>query len=240
MQYSMQAHTQTQESPPEKTNGRHGQKPKTETRDIRIRTLLKHNPFGEKEDQEEELPPEQNIETLAIQIQQQTQQGKTKNEENTNKEENTPCETLGYMKRKYENIGQTYTKWHCDVANCNRASNNPDNLAKHIAKTHKEHSIRISRQKANFPLCNKEYSNLIALLTHLEMRTTKMTWQPKICKIIQQKIIPPDSNTTSVKWKMIQEHNEPKITPEQQHRNIQKYTEAQKKEQTKKTNSNKL
>jgi len=53
-------------------------KAKTETRDIRIRTLLKHNPFDNKENQEETQSPEKSIGKLTIQLQQQIQTDKEK------------------------------------------------------------------------------------------------------------------------------------------------------------------
>jgi len=93
---------------------------------------------------------------------------------------NTPWETLGYIRKEQKKInGETQTTWHCCTQTCNKTSNNPNNLAKHVVKAHNVTNIRLSRQKVNCPFCNKEYSNAITLLTHLEMRTAKMTWQPK-------------------------------------------------------------
>jgi len=69
------------------------------------------------------------------------------------------------------------------------------------------------------------------------MRTTKMTWRPKICKILQQNIIPPEHNNTNTKWAMIQEHNDPNKTTKQQHENVQKYIQTHKENKQRKTNN---
>ena len=114
--------------------------------------------------------------------------------------------------------------WQCQIEQCGKQSNSPDNLAKHLAKTHKDKiTIKLSRQKVKCPLCNIEYSNAIALLMHLEMTSANMTWKPMKCEILTANIIPPENNNINNKWQLIQEHNTPRITPEQQQNTTQPY-----------------
>ena len=47
-----------------------------------------------------------------------------------------------------------------------------------------------------------------------------MKWQPKICKITQQNIIPPEYDNITKKLGMVQEHNKPNITTETEHTKI--------------------
>ena len=72
----------------------------------------------------------------------------------------------------------------------------------------------MARKRVQCPLRNKEYSNLTALLTHMQIRNTKMTWQPTTCKIIDEEIIHPSLNTPQNKWRLILEHNNDTQTQE--------------------------
>ena len=86
-------------------------------------------------------------------------------------------------------------------------------MAKHIAKQHKTHNIRISRQQVNCPFCNMEYINLYALLAHLQIRKTYATWKPRTCNILEHDILTPNQQTTKYKWEQIQIHNKTQQTP---------------------------
>ena len=74
-------------------------------------------------------------------------------------------------------------------------SDKPWNLAKHIAKMHKPENIRIARIQVNCPLCNNEYSNMNAILAHLQIRTNKTTWKPTTCNVLTNQIITEQTNT---------------------------------------------
>jgi len=49
---------------------------------------------------------------------------------------------------------------------------------------------------------------------HMEIRNINMTWKPTPCIMIQEKILPPDQNTTKNKWELIQKHNHQNQTPQ--------------------------
>ena len=97
-------------------------------------------------------------------------------------------------------------------------------MAKHIAKQHKTHNIRIPRQLANFHFCNMGYSNLYALLEHLQIGKTYATWQPITCNIVEHNILPLAQQTAKYMWGQIQIHNEPQQTPHDKENRTKKYT----------------
>ena len=55
------------------------------------------------------------------------------------------------------------------------------------------------------------------------MTDTNMTWKPMICEIITSRILPPDHNAIQNKWQMIQKHNSPGNSNEQQTLSTQGY-----------------
>jgi len=55
------------------------------------------------------------------------------------------------------------------------------------------------------------------------MTSANMTWKPMKCEILTANIIPPENNNINNKWQLIQEHNTPRITPEQQQNTTQPY-----------------
>jgi len=155
-------------------------------------------------------------------IEQSTQKNKTKPDTATK-----IWKELGFIQcitRNANPENQTATMLRFRIENCTKTSNNPSNLAKHLAKTHKDKiTIKLSRQKVNFPLRNKDYSNAIALLMHLQMTNANMTWKPMQCEIITTKRIPPGMNNIQNKWLLVQEHNSPSNTPEKRKETVQPY-----------------
>merc|ERR1712112_320968 len=73
---------------------------------------------------------------------------------------------------------------------CSKTGKTPTSVGKHISHTRKDKSVRIARTKVNCPMRNKEYRNLKALITHLQIKTIQMTWQPTTCQIITQDSLP--------------------------------------------------
>jgi len=140
-------------------------------------------------------------------------------------------EILGYIKpipgqtntsNKSDNISEQ--RWKCQIENCTKTNNNPDNLAKHIAKMHKDTiKIKLQRQKVKCPQCNTEYSNAVALLKHMQITKAEETWKPMFCEIITKNIIPPEINNIQNKWNLIQKHNSPETTAEQQQQTTNPY-----------------
>merc|ERR1712112_791940 len=66
-------------------------------------------------------------------------------------------ERLGYIKQIINSAPQETHKetiWKCQINECTETNKIPDNLAKHLAKTHPETMIiKLSRQKVYCPLC---------------------------------------------------------------------------------------
>jgi len=112
---------------------------------------------------------------------------------------------------KYNPIKTNPKQWQCNIGTCQTRGITPQNMANHIARTNKQENVRICRKKTYCPLCNKEYSNLNALLIHLEIRNIQMAWKTQICEILQQKILPPEHNTAKYKWNLTQQHNRGEI-----------------------------
>jgi len=172
-----------------------------ELRGCRLRTLLKHNQWGE---MQEQAGPNEEQKRISEHLQ-ETEQNKQIKTINTMGQQNI-WEKLGFI----QHIPGQIEMWQRQIENCAKQSNSPDNLAKHLAKTRKDKiTIKISRQKAKCPLCNIEYSNAIALLMHLEMTSANMTWKPMKCEILTANIIPPEHDNINKKWQLIQEHNTP-------------------------------
>merc|ERR1712112_147638 len=162
------------------------------TRDCRIRTLRNHNPWKEIEPKKENGSGKQPQETQNEHIDIDKNETPSANKENI-------WERLGYIKQIINSAPQETHKetiWKCQINECTETNKIPDNLAKHLAKTHPETMIiKLSRQKVYFPLCNISYSNAIALLMHLQMTETGMTWKPMKCEIITSGILSPNKNT---------------------------------------------
>ena len=185
----------------------------TEIRDARLRTLREHNPYPEINPETPNKTEEKRQKGTNRSSYNDNENAKT--QENTH-QTNTPWGEIGYMRKELQESEGGKTKiWSCSIEQCERKSHRPNNIAKHIEKAHKQHNTRFSRQQVHFPVRNKEYSNAIALLTHLAVRTTKMTWRPNTCEMVKRNIIPPQANTTTIKWHTTQQHNEPNRNFEQ-------------------------
>merc|ERR1712112_756432 len=151
------------------------------TRDCRIRTLRNHNPWGEIEPEKENGSGKQPQETQNEHIDIDKNETPSANKENIS-------ERLGYIKQIINSAPQETHKetiWKCQINECTKTDKSPDNLAKHLAKTHPETMIiKLSRQKVNCPLRNVRYSNAIALIMRLQMTDADMTWKPMKREII--------------------------------------------------------
>ena len=88
-------------------------------------------------------------------------------------------------------------------------------------KTQGQNNNQNLATKSKLPLCNKDYSNAIALLMHLQMANANMTWKPMQREIITAEIIPPGMNNIQNKWLLIQEHNSLANTQEKQQQTVQ-------------------
>jgi len=97
----------------------------------------------------------------------------------------------------------TEGKWQCAIENCAHAQDAIPKMAKQLAVKHPQYSQK-SKEQSQCPFCNKTYTALIPLLTHLNLTAKKTPMGPMPMPLHPQHI------TQTQTWQYLLHHNKPR------------------------------